>query len=245
VAPGEPSGLPAPRAPPSRSRSRAASCPVSSRPLYGGPLCSSSRVSDASQWGSRWVVSLLRPPRPARLRAVPARGARGRTPGSAPGPCARGRRRMGSVGGWPLAIPITVASGGNRDGGSPLAGEASRTGPPPAGSPGRTPPPARAETAGARARSPLGNLEWECRSPQGAQAATARSASSRGDLPSVTNLSGGPSGHRRRLAAPRDSYLVDSASSHMLVSKIKPCMSKYKQLYRETANGSLYKLSFI
>src|SRR3954453_3972534 len=25
-------------------------------------------------------------------------------------------------------------------------------------------------------------------------------------------------------------YLVDSASSHMLVSKIKPCMSKYKQL---------------
>ena len=28
-----------------------------------------------------------------------------------------------------------------------------------------------------------------------------------------------------------DSYLVDPASSHMLVSKIKPCMSKYKQLY--------------
>jgi hypothetical protein len=26
-----------------------------------------------------------------------------------------------------------------------------------------------------------------------------------------------------------DRYLVDSASSHMLVSKIKPCMSKYKQ----------------
>ena len=25
------------------------------------------------------------------------------------------------------------------------------------------------------------------------------------------------------------SYLVDPASSHMLVSKIKPCMSKYKQ----------------
>ena len=48
-------------------------------------------------------------------------------------------------------------------------------------------------------------------------------------------------------AAPRldDSYLVDSASSHMLVSKIKPCMSKYKQLYGETANGSLNQLSFI
>ena len=42
-----------------------------------------------------------------------------------------------------------------------------------------------------------------------------------------------------------DCYLVDSASSHMLVSKIKPCMSKYKQLYRETANGSLNQLSFI
>ena len=27
------------------------------------------------------------------------------------------------------------------------------------------------------------------------------------------------------------SNLVDSASSHMLVSKIKPCMSKYKHLY--------------
>ena len=38
------------------------------------------------------------------------------------------------------------------------------------------------------------------------------------------------------------SYLVDPASSHMLVSKIKPCMSKYKQLYSETANGSLYQL---
>ena len=35
------------------------------------------------------------------------------------------------------------------------------------------------------------------------------------------------------------SYLVDPASSHMLVSKIKPCMSKYKLLQSETANGSL------
>jgi hypothetical protein len=26
-------------------------------------------------------------------------------------------------------------------------------------------------------------------------------------------------------------YLVDPASSHMLVSKIKPCMSKYKSIY--------------
>ena len=39
--------------------------------------------------------------------------------------------------------------------------------------------------------------------------------------------------------------LVDPASSHMLVSKIKPCMSQYKLLYGETANGSLKQLSFI
>ena len=39
-----------------------------------------------------------------------------------------------------------------------------------------------------------------------------------------------------------DGNLVDPASSHTLVSKIKPCMSKYKHLYRETANGSLYQL---
>ena len=38
------------------------------------------------------------------------------------------------------------------------------------------------------------------------------------------------------------SYLVDPASSHMLVSKIKPCMSKFKRLYCETADGSLYQL---
>ena len=36
--------------------------------------------------------------------------------------------------------------------------------------------------------------------------------------------------------------LVDPASSHMLVSKVKPCMSKYKLLYSETANGSLKQL---
>ena len=41
----------------------------------------------------------------------------------------------------------------------------------------------------------------------------------------------------------KDSYLVDPASSHMLVSKIKPCMSKYKPLHGETANGSLKQLS--
>ena len=36
---------------------------------------------------------------------------------------------------------------------------------------------------------------------------------------------------RVRFGACAGSYLVDPASSHMLVSKIKPCMSKYKRLY--------------
>ena len=36
---------------------------------------------------------------------------------------------------------------------------------------------------------------------------------------------------RTLLSFPYKSYLVDPASSHMLVSKIKPCMSKYKHLY--------------
>jgi hypothetical protein len=36
--------------------------------------------------------------------------------------------------------------------------------------------------------------------------------------------------------------LVDPASSHMLVSKIKPCKCKYKFLYNETAKSSLKQL---
>ncbi|KAG9438831.1 hypothetical protein H6P81_021236 [Aristolochia fimbriata] len=46
---------------------------------------------------------------------------------------------------------------------------------------------------------------------------------------------------RRRVS--RGCYLVDPASSHMLVSKIKPCMCKYEQIQTaETANGSLNQL---
>ena len=40
-------------------------------------------------------------------------------------------------------------------------------------------------------------------------------------------------------------YLVDPASSHMLVSKTKPCMSQYTSSYDETANGSLNQLWFL
>ena len=43
----------------------------------------------------------------------------------------------------------------------------------------------------------------------------------------------------------RESYLVDPASSHMLVSKIKPCMSKFTLSHGETANGSLNQSRFL
>ena len=50
---------------------------------------------------------------------------------------------------------------------------------------------------------------------------------------------------RRSTAKCPSSYLVDPASSHMLVSKIKPCMSKYKLVPSETADGSLNQLWFL
>ena len=83
---------------------------------------------------------------------------------------------------------------------------------------------------------------------------TASLASSRRAVRGRALLSSDPTGDLKYSSAAfggrwpspaNDSYLVDSASSHMLVSKIKPCMSKYKQLYSETANGSLNQLSFI
>ena len=39
-------------------------------------------------------------------------------------------------------------------------------------------------------------------------------------------------------------YLVDPASGHMLVSKIKPCMSMHKPINGEAANGSLQQPLF-
>ena len=41
-------------------------------------------------------------------------------------------------------------------------------------------------------------------------------------------LDGAAAGVTARCQTCFDSYLVDPASCHMLVSKIKPCMSKYK-----------------
>ena len=48
--------------------------------------------------------------------------------------------------------------------------------------------------------------------------------------------------NQRRDCVSSTNYLVDPASSHMLVSKIKPCMSQCKLLYGKTANGSLKQL---
>ena len=46
----------------------------------------------------------------------------------------------------------------------------------------------------------------------------------------MANLTTRPGFAVRSKAVLEDSNLVDPASSHMLVSKTKPCMSKYKQI---------------
>ena len=45
--------------------------------------------------------------------------------------------------------------------------------------------------------------------------------------------------NRRKTVLSVHSYLVDPASGHMLISKIKPCMSKHELIYSEAANSSL------
>ena len=51
----------------------------------------------------------------------------------------------------------------------------------------------------------------------------------------------GPGGR----AAADGTYLVDPASSHMLVSKAKPYTCKHRPPHGEAANGSLDRLQFI
>ena len=92
-------------------------------------------------------------------------------------------------------------------------------------------PPAEAQAPDRPRPSPPGLIS-PCRSPcRGPSRAAALLWSS----------AGGSHPQRGR----RISYLVDPASSHMLVSKIKPCMSKYRPKQGETANGSLNQLWFI
>ena len=56
---------------------------------------------------------------------------------------------------------------------------------------------------------------------------------------------GGARGGREKESERNESYLVDPASSHMLVSKTKPCMSKFTLSHGETANGSLNQSRFL
>ena len=42
-----------------------------------------------------------------------------------------------------------------------------------------------------------------------------------------------------------DKNLVDPASSHMLVSKVKPCMCVYNFLYDATVNSSIIQMSIL
>ena len=56
-------------------------------------------------------------------------------------------------------------------------------------------------------------------------------SSLRNAMRSVLSLGQGGTLSSLELLSFDNSYLVDPASSHMLVSKIKPCMSKYKHLY--------------
>jgi hypothetical protein len=112
------------------------------------------------------------------------------------------------------------------------------------------PPPARAARFGTPACGPalrglVGANGWSSVSPRcaGGAAAAGRlvrpfhlansapsgvaGAGSRDGAVGIPAISAVPSRPGRSSGT---SYLVDSASSHMLVSKIKPCMSKYKQL---------------
>ena len=79
---------------------------------------------------------------------------------------------------------------------------------------------------------------WECANePSRTSSLYPRSGPARSLSPSRRRCS--------RAATRGHSYLVDPASSHMLVSKIKPCMSKYIPRHGETAKGSLNQLWFL
>lgn len=135
--------------------------------------------------GSRWVV-----PRLAARRGsfVDLGGCGGRMPCVRLGPRGPWRRRMGSVGGWPLATPTTEASGGSRDGG-PLKGRL----------------PNRPSTRGVSGSRPAASLQplvrvpvrpWGTWTGKAEARRDRRPASAAGGLPGrssqVTNLSGAP-----------------------------------------------------
>ncbi len=162
-------------------------------------------------------------------------GARG-APGGAQGPCAAGgfggRLAAGQAPAEPMGAP--GAPGGDARGSEAPRGRAAGRRLPLRGGWRRPAAPGGAARGHTDARPPRG---------AGGRGAGAGAGASRGARrPRETTEKTLPPERAR----PHGGYLVDSASSHMLVSKIKPCMSKYKQeLYSETANGSINQLSFI
>jgi hypothetical protein len=192
------------------------------------------------------------PPVGGTLGHTPRRRRHRRAPQVPPSPL--GRAVMRSVDRWPMASTPSRHSGASQ-GRYPPPGV---TGP-------RYPPPWACMSQSAAASRPGRHLwrtapwgtQWGqldgptpvCPKLQASSVGAAGAGRPKAPLPLAT-LPGVRAGSRP--AAPpwaspggQDSYLVDSASSHMLVSKIKPCMCQYKHLYRETANGSLNQLSFI
>ncbi len=158
----------------------------------------------------------------------------------------RHRWSLWIVGRWPVLIPRFPGGAAPRE--PPFVGVSAGSGPPTRG-------PYAAARQRPRGRSDgitcvrtgseglqWGQLDGRRRSPgtPGAVGATGRSFAPSG----FTYIHSAPSGARgpgavvpflrgRRRGRPSGiRYLVDSASSHMLVSKIKPCMSKYKQFIR-------------
>ena len=193
-------------------------------------------------------------PSPPRHRRRTRRG--DRSPGAAWSPAS-----MESVDRWPLAIRDTQIPGGSRPAGAAVRRRVRGVWTPHPRAVCRSPVGAReGGLLGSPARGPAlrghrgGNWMAAGAPPPVRRAGSCDRALVRPfqtDLRAFCPLPGGWGRRRPHASACRrwrpagTSYLVDSASSHMLVSKIKPCMSKYKQLYSETANGSLYKLSFI
>jgi hypothetical protein len=216
-------------------------------------LVGSSRLSTvfgaSSNGRARDPRDMRRAPVPGSFRAV-LKNARephiaGMTEARGPfGP--RHRWSLWIVGRWPVLIPRFPGGAAPRE--PPFVGVSAGSGPPTRG-------PYAAARQRPRGRSDgitcvrtgseglqWGQLDGRRRSPgtPGAVGAAGRSFAPSG----FTYIHSAPPGARgpgavapfsrgRRRGRPSGiRYLVDSASSHMLVSKIKPCMSKYKQFIR-------------
>jgi hypothetical protein len=185
----------------------------------------------------------VRTRRPLAAARPPFAGPGGRAlrPRSTERPGAFPRGLQESVDGWPMAILSRRIRGSTEARTRPSRGVTGGWKPPlegrmPQGAAPRTRAP---DHCGGPAFGELRGGNWIARERRGGYGPAdapgwgARNLARPGRL-TTWPLRGCPGGRRPSGAAgPGDgSYLVDSASSHMLVSKIKPCMSKYKQSIR-------------